>query len=183
MNDEDRSSLATDRRMAALFLLALALIVWQALRTKPLGPPPLEISTLRGEQLLPVAVPPWRPDPVLSPRPALRLAALTARAVRWPERASARAGSSDCQVFVRMSSQHWALRPASMGQVSRWLGPEAASQARETWRRLRLPVASFLDDDDGDGDLLDAGELRSGGPGAEVEAFCGDAARSAGDAR
>lgn len=161
--------------MAALFLLALALIVWQALRTKPLRPPPLEISTKRGEQLLPVAVPSWRPDPVLpSPLPS-RLTALTARALLWPGRSAARASSSECQVFVRMSSQHWVLRPASADQIARWLGTEAESQAHEPWRRLRFPVASFLDDDDGDGDPLDAGELRAGGPGAEVELFCGEA--------
>ena len=47
--------------MAALFLLALVLIVWQALSTEPAGQPAFEVATKAGERLSPVAVPSWRP--------------------------------------------------------------------------------------------------------------------------
>jgi hypothetical protein len=36
---------------------------------------------------------------------------------------------------------------------------------------LFVSLADFADDDDGDGDWLDAGELRLEGPGAQVELY------------
>ena len=47
------------RRMAALFLLALGLLVWQASRIKPLNPPPLSLAWTGGEQAFPIASPFW----------------------------------------------------------------------------------------------------------------------------
>lgn len=149
--------------MAALFLLALALILWQALRTEPVPQPDFEIATRTGERLAPVAVPSWR-QPLDPPRNLERLALLSERSLIWPGVEV----SPDCNVFVRFSSLHWVRRPASRLQVYRWLGSEP-----EPWQLRYLPAASFLDDDDADGDPLDSGELREAGPGAEVEIFCG----------
>ena len=145
--------LKMERRMAALFLLALILIAWQAMRTEPALQPAFEIATRMGEQLAPMAVPSWRPSLVPPRESEERRAFLESRSVPWPVPSAA----GECRAFVRISSQHWASRPFS-GQPG--------------WYRLVLPAASFLDDDDRDGDPLDAGELREAGPGAEVEVFC-----------
>lgn len=164
--------------MAALFLLAVALIVWQALRTEPAEQPSFEVATTEGEHLAPVAVPSWRP-PLQPPQEIpKRLAFLEERALSWPGVGEMEREPS-CRVFVRFSSQHWALRPASPTRFQRWFGREVREPGKP-WRRLYLPVESFLDDDDGDGDPLDDGELREAGPGAEVEAFCGEAAQTSG---
>lgn len=148
-----------DRRMAALFLVALGLIFWQALRTRPALQPAFEIATRAGEQLTPLAVPAWRPP--LSPPPELaaRRAFLDERALAWPGVAVGDAESRDCQAYLHASSQHWVRRPLTPAR-------------RAPWQVLMLPAAAFLDDDDGDGDRLDAGELRTEGAGAEVEVFC-----------
>jgi hypothetical protein len=174
------SPLKMERRMAMLFLLALALMVWQALRTKPVLQPDFEIATKGGEQLTPVAVPSWRPP--LAPPRALpeRFAFLSSRAALWPAAERSRDELPDCKVFVRISSQHWALRPASRPQVQRWLERPAGAAAEMPWRRLYLPVESFLNDLNGDGDSLDEGELQAAAPGAEVEVFCGEVARPPG---
>ncbi|HVR95740.1 MAG TPA: hypothetical protein VMW27_03950 [Thermoanaerobaculia bacterium] len=149
--------------MAALFLLALALITWQALRTETVLQPAFEIATKTGERLAPGAVPSWR-TPLNPPRNPERLAFLTGRSLIWPGVEA----PPDCKVFVRFSSLHWVQRPASRSQVQSWSGSEPRSA-----QLLYLPAASFLDDDDQDGDRLDSGELREAGPGAEVEIFCG----------
>jgi hypothetical protein len=155
-----------ERRMAVLFLLALALIVWQALRTEPAAAPPFEWVTKAGERISPMAVPPWKPAVELPREAGMRLAVLEERSVAWP--GSAGSLSADgCGVSVRISSQHWARRAATPSRVARWL---ASSGGREP---TFLSAADFLDDDDGDGDPLDDGELRSAGPGAEVEIACG----------
>jgi hypothetical protein len=167
-----------DRRMAALFLLALVLIVWQALSTEPAGQPAFEVATKAGERLSPVAVPSWRPPLQLPGEIPERLALLEERSLSWPG-AGETAGEPGCRVFLRVSSQHWAFRPASETRLQRWLGREAREPGKP-WQLLHLPVESFLDDDDGDGDPLDDGELLETGPGAEVEAFCGEAARTSG---
>ena len=51
--------------MAALFILALALIFWQARRTEPLPPVSFSMANEPGEQVLPLAVPSWRETPAL----------------------------------------------------------------------------------------------------------------------
>lgn len=150
--------LKMERRMAALFLLALILIAWQAMRTEPALQPAFEIATRMGEQLAPLAVPSWRPAPELPADLSARRAFLASRSVPWPLPATPAA----CRAFIRISSQHWAWRPFSR--------PGGAPVS--PWQRLVLPVAAFLDDDDGNGDPLDDGELRESGPGAEVEVFC-----------
>jgi hypothetical protein len=155
-----------ERRMAALFLLALALIVWQALRTEPVSQPAFEIATEAGERLAPVAVASWRQPLGLSPQVPERLTLLEDRSLDWPGKIEA---ESDCRVFLRLSSLHWVQRPASRSEVQRWTG----SEPREPWELRYLSAGSFLDDDDADGDPLDGGELREAGPGAEVEIFCG----------
>lgn len=142
--------------MAVLFLLAVALLAWQAPRTRPLQPPSYVSIPQRGEQVFPVAVPNWQ-APEIPAEPQDRFAFLDERAVLWPGLASA----AGCELFVRISLHHWARRPVDPGRLGldagqsfRWTGPD------------------FLDDDDGDGDPLDAGELLSTGPGAEAEVFC-----------
>jgi hypothetical protein len=171
-----------ERRMAALFLLALGLIVWQALRTKPVLPPAFEFATKTGEQISPLAVPSWREAPALPGDLSARLAFLQDHAIDWPGVVHARLREAECRVFVRISAQHWAVRPASPALLQRWLG--SREEVAVPWRLSHLAAAAFLDDDDGDGDPLDAGELTPAGPeaggGAEVEAFCGAAARTAG---
>jgi hypothetical protein len=169
-----------ERRMAALFLLALLLIAWQALRTKPVGQPPYESVMKRGEWLLPVAVPSWSPPAALPEDPRERLGFLEKRALSWPVEEELEEKDSDCKIFARFSSQHWSVRSASPARVRSWL---ERPETEGSWRRLRFPVRSFLDDDDGDGDPLDDGELREAGLGADVEVFCGEAARTDGGIR
>lgn len=144
--------------MAALFLLALVLIGWQAVRTKPLGLPPLSFGWKGGEQVFPIAAPFWV-DPVDLPEGRLeRYKVLQRHSVPWPDIA---AGGGACEGFIRTSSSVW---------VRRGLDPRLLPGTdRDT---LSYAAKDFLDDDDGDGDALDAGELISGGTGAEVELFC-----------
>lgn len=164
--------------MAVLFLLALGLIAWQALRTEPVLHPAYEIATKAGEQIAPMAVPSWRPAPDLPTETSERLTYLKDHSVAWPgaphplsPSPGGREGEGEgmglrgpCQLFLRLSAHHWATRPAP---------PDLAQSATRPWRLLHLPAQAFLDDDDGDGDPLDAGELREAGPGAEAEVFCG----------
>lgn len=158
--------------MAALFLLALALIAWQALRTEPVRFPGYEIATRGGERLLPVAVPSWLPALDLPVDVPQRLAFLEERALAWTvEEKGAQRGAAECRIFVRFSSQHWIECPASAALLDRWRGPGDGAQS--SWQQLFFSAGSLLDDDDGDGDPLDHGELRAAGPGAEAEAFCG----------
>jgi hypothetical protein len=97
-----------ERRMAALFVLALALIAWQAPKTRPLLAPPYVSALETGEQVFPVAVPPDAPSEVPTD-PTERLAFLKEHAVDGFE--SFPAGS--CEAFVRMSAHHWLRLPAS----------------------------------------------------------------------
>lgn len=158
--------------MAALFLLALGLIAWQALRTKPVQPPAFEFATKAGERVFPLAVPFWRTPGELPQDPSERLAYLIDRSLTWAA-AEEEKGAQACQVFVRVSALHWARREAPPARVARWLGVEEKSPP--SWRQAYLPAASSLDDRDGDGDPLDDGELRAAGRGAEVEIFCEEA--------
>jgi hypothetical protein len=177
--ETDPSLPRMERRMAALFLLALILIAWQALRTKPVEQPPFESATKKGERLLPTAVASWHSQPDLSEDPQERLQYLEKQALSWPGTAATE-DATECKIFVRFSSQHWSVRPASSARMRRWLEHPKTEGPR---RPLRLPVQSFLDDDDGDGDPLDDGELRWGGPGADVEVFCRKSAQTAGGLR
>lgn len=162
--------------MAALFLLALALIAWQALRTDPVRFPAYQVATRADERLLPVAVPSWLAPPdlpgeLLGDLPQ-RLAFLDDRALLWTVgEGGGEPGTAECRVFVRFSSQHWVERQVSAARLARWRQPTNGTQ--KPWQRLYFSVGSFLDDDDGDGDPVDDGELRAAGPGAEAEAFCG----------
>jgi hypothetical protein len=174
-----------ERRMAALFLLALALIAWQALRTDPVRFPGYRVATKADERLMPVAVPSWLPPPdlpgELPGELPQRLAFLDDHALLWTvgegggePRDPGDPGVAECRVFVRFSSQHWMERQVSAARLARWRQPENGENgALRPWQRLYFSAGSLLDDDDGDGDPVDDGELRAAGPGAEAEAFCG----------
>lgn len=155
------SFFSMERRMAALFLLALVLIGWQAVRTKPLALPPLSFGWKGGEQVFPIAAPFWV-DPVALPEGRLeRYKLLRQHSVPWPNIAATAAASGGCEGFIRTSSTAW---------VRRSLDPSLLPGTdRDT---LSYAANDFLDDDDGDGDALDAGELTPSGAGAEVELFC-----------
>jgi hypothetical protein len=147
-----------ERRMAALFVLALGLIAWQAPRTKPLIPPWYVTGLKPGEQVFPVAVP---PQAALIPPddPAARLTFLKRYAVDDVAPFPADA----CQGFVRMSAHHWLRVPLAAERLAP--RPEAASTV-PYHRSYRLAVNA-----DPAAPVMEA-ELLSDGPGAEVEVFC-----------
>lgn len=148
--------------MAALFLLALALIVWQGVRTKPLNPDPLSMAWNGGEQVFPITAPYWI-DPIHLPEGRLeRYQLLRDQSVPWPNIATTAEGAA-CESFIRASTTTW---------VRRGVDPRLLPGATGDRDTLSYAANDFLDDDDGDGDALDAGELISGGSGAEVEVFC-----------
>jgi hypothetical protein len=140
-----------ERRMAALFLLLMILIVWQAVRTHPLQSFPLVMVLEPGEQVFPVAVPP-EGAPRLPAAPAERLAFLEAHAVKG----FAAIPADACEGFVRISAHHWLRVP-----IARERGGQALYLAGTGWLT-----------DPGQGDPLARAELRTSGPGAEVEVFC-----------
>jgi hypothetical protein len=154
-----------ERRMAALFVLALALIVWQAPRVKPLVPPWYGSVLKPGEQVFPVAVPEWKAPEIPTDRQA-RFTFLDRHAVRWPGDLP----QADCDLFVRVSLQHWTRRPVQPALLKALRADGMAGPV--PWAAFRWTGQDFLDDDDGDGDPLDAGELHTGGPGSEAEVFC-----------
>jgi hypothetical protein len=134
-----------ERRMAALFLLLIGLIVWQAPRTKPLGLPPYVSVLGPGEQVYPIAVPAGAP--LESPAdPAARLALLRQHAVV----AGAPPPAGACEAFLRMSGHHWIRFAAPPG-------PRVRHLADPRWLA---------------GDPTASPELRPEGPGPEVEVFC-----------
>ncbi len=146
--------------MAALFVLALVLIGWQAVRIKPLNPPPFSMAWTGEEQAFPIAAPWWEAQIVLPAESAARYRVLRRRSSLWPGVPA----SGECEAFIRTSVSIWVRR----GLDPRLL-PGPFTTDRET---LRYSAQDFLDDDDGNGDTLDAGELTRSGPGAEVEVFC-----------
>jgi len=105
--------------MAALFVLALALIAWQAPRTRPLVPPWYVSVVKPGVQVFPAAVP---PDAPLRPPgdPAARLAFLKEHAVEG----FAAFPPGACEGFVRMSAHHWLRVPATRDGLSPSLAAE-----------------------------------------------------------
>jgi hypothetical protein len=145
-----------ERRMAALFVLALGLILWQAPRTRPLQPPRFVSVLEPGEQVFPVAVP---PDPPLRlpGEPAARLAFLKEHSVQGLSTFPADA----CEGFLRVSAQHWLRLPVPAASLP---GPARAGS-------YHLASAGGLDRLAA-GDWKDAGPLLPDGPGPEVEVFC-----------
>ncbi len=144
-----------ERRMATLFILALALIAWQAPRTKPLVPPWYASALQPGDEVFPVAVPPGAP---LQPPgdPAARLAFLKEHAVEG----FAVFPADACEGFVRMSAQHWLRAPVVRDR-------QATPPALNGVYRLAHLAANadpFAP--------IAAGELLPTGPGPEVEVFC-----------
>jgi hypothetical protein len=150
--------------MAALFVLALALIAWQANRIKPLYPPPLSMAWTGGEQAFPIAAPSWGDPIVLPAESSARYRILRQHSSLWP---GVSAGQT-CEAFIRTSASIWVRR----GLDPRLLPGPARMDPRMDWDTLRFSARDFLDDDDGNGDTLDAGELVRSGPGAEVRVFC-----------
>lgn len=131
--------------MAALFLLLIGLIVWQAPRTKPLALPPFVSALSAGDQAYPIAVPSDAPLEVPAD-PAARLALLRQHSVD----AIAPPPAGACEGFLRMSGHHW-LRFATTP------GPGMRHLADPRWLA---------------GDPAASPELRLDGPGPEVEVFC-----------
>lgn len=149
------SQSSIERRMAALFVLALALILWQAPRTRPLQPDPF-VSVLKpGEQVFPVAVPPDDP-PRLPGEPGERLAFLRDHAVEG----FAALPADACEGFVRVSAQHWLRVPV----------PAASLPGRDRRGVYHLAGPGGLDQLATGG--APAGTLLAAGPGPEVEVFC-----------
>jgi hypothetical protein len=139
-----------ERRMAALFLLAVGLILWQAPRTRPLHPPLFESALEPGEQVFPVAVPP--DAPLLPPaEPVARLAFLKEHAIEGFATFPANA----CQGFVRMSAHHWLRSPVL------YESPAPAPQGAYHLATGADPFAPIA-----------AAGLLPAGPGPEVEVFC-----------
>lgn len=140
--------------MAALFLVALALLVWQAPRTPPLRPDPF-VSVLKpGEQVFPVAVPPEAPPRI--PRDSgKRRAFLAEHAVDG----FAAAPADACEGFVRVSAQHWLrvpVPPVSLPTPSRQGVYHLADLRGLDRLAAGGPPAALL----------------AAGPGPEVEVFC-----------
>jgi hypothetical protein len=163
MEPQDRLS----RRMTLLFLAALILVAWQALRIPPLQPLSFERVWKNGEQVLPVAVPPGE-EPIGTPLPLSRLADLQRRSVEW---SPASRSPLDCEVFFRISRHHWSRLRVNRAKLAELLasGPDAPLASSGL---LRVSPRDLLEDRDGDGDLLDPGELRRTGEGIEAELFC-----------
>lgn len=131
--------------MAALFVVALGLIAWQAPRTRPLQVPPFTSALRPGDQVFPVAVPPEAPLQ-LPGDPAARLAFLKEHAVEG----FAAFPADACEGFVRMSAHHWLRVPVvGGGKGSHFLTHRTAT-----------------------GDPFAADALGADGPGPEVEVFC-----------
>ena len=148
--------------VGALFLLAVGILAWQAPRTRPLIAPSYETAVQRNVQVYPIAVPNWEP-PEIPAEPAARRAFLEKHAVLWPGAAP----QASCDLFVRVSLHHWTRRPVEPARLAALRQDGGSGPAV-----LRWPGPDFLDDDDGDGDPLDPGELRAAGPGAEAEVLC-----------
>ncbi|MEM7483466.1 MAG: hypothetical protein AAF481_20090 [Acidobacteriota bacterium] len=165
-----------------LFALALGAILWQAFRLTP--PEPIrQLNAWRaGEQLLPAAVPSWPEENPLLYRGDLS-ERLRSRSVLWPA-LEGNGTSEECELFIRFSLHHWVRRPLSRrdlallaGALERDpLGDFAADSPRlgeeVEVRRGSIVATDLVDDDDGDGDLLDAGELGSGPLGAATVSLC-----------
>ncbi|HSU81058.1 MAG TPA: hypothetical protein VLR69_01510 [Thermoanaerobaculia bacterium] len=140
--------------MAALFLVALALLAWQAPRTPPLRPDPF-VSVLKpGEQVFPVAVPPEAPPRI--PRDSGKRRAFLAE---HTVDGFAAVPADACEGFVRVSSQHWLRVPIPPASLP--------TPGREGSYRLADPRGL---DRLADGDPSAA--LLAAGPGPEVEVFC-----------
>lgn len=154
--------------MAVLFLLALVLIVGQAWRMKPVPVVGFTSVIDPGSLVLPVAVPSWRELPSIPESRDARRAFLEEHSIGVP----APPDPAVCQLFLRISSDHWLQRPLTPRRLreltlDRPGRPEPGGSRVWTFRPEGL-----LNDADGDGDFLDPGELTSEGPGAEAEVFC-----------
>lgn len=137
-----------ERRMAALFVLVIGLIAWQAPRTQPLGLPPYVSVLQAGDQVYPIAVP--VDEPLAPPADAAaRIALLRGHAVDL----SAAPPAGACEAFLRMSAHHWVRFAAPPGPPGR--------------AKRHLADPGWLT-----GDPRTPPELRADGPGPEVEVFC-----------
>jgi hypothetical protein len=138
-----------ERRMAALFVLALGLILWQAPRTRPLQPPRFTSALQPGEQVFPVAVPSDAPLH-LPGDPAARLAFLKEHSVNG----FAAFATDSCEGFVRMSAHHWLRAPIVRERLPAQGGVYRLAASADPF----APIA--------------AAALLPTGPGPEVEVFC-----------
>jgi len=154
--------------MAVLFVLALALVGWQAWRTKPVPAIPFTSVIDPGGLVLPVAVPSWKERPTIPTDREARRAFLEEHSVGD----TASQDASLCRLFLRVSSDHWLERAVSVRRLAELtLGRpgRAGPGGSQVWS---FRPGGLLDDADGDGDFLDPGELTPEEPGAETEVFC-----------
>ncbi len=161
--------------MAVLFVLAIGLIVWRASRVEPLSWPAYQQATRTGEQLFPIAVPADAARQTLHP-PASR-----ADLLRQISVARADDPAAACDLYARFSFSHWRRWPMSLAALAE-LGIPALSPGESA--RARITATDLVDDDDGDGRPLDAGEIHAAPEGVvlkgvEVEIYCRDAEVSA----
>jgi hypothetical protein len=154
-------------RLLALTLAVSALLGLGLARTRPTGTEPSYRAWSGGEQLLPPAVPshpiaPPLPNPLEDPQGF----------AEWilPRSLEVRGVSAEYTAWVRISTAHGELRRVDAETLEAWApgGGLAAALGTGTWIERSWPVADLLDDDDGDGDGMDAGELSPAGEGVPL---------------
>ncbi|MEM8932311.1 MAG: hypothetical protein AAGE94_14105 [Acidobacteriota bacterium] len=160
------SSSSISRRMAVLFAVALALILWRATRIEPPRRPAYQTVVREGEQLFPIGVSVLAERFVLG-HPSAHLERLRGTSVR---RHDAKPVGLDCELFVRVARNHWRLHVVSLAELDRL---DVRRPFDRDVGRYAIAPSDAIDDDDGDGRTLDPGELVGPeGPGAEVELHC-----------
>jgi hypothetical protein len=152
------------RVVAALALLVCA-ASWGRARSRPRAEPTYALAWRAGSQLAPLAVPTGAPEPLLPEGPE-RETFLDARSVLWRSPGPSRPFA----LYIAVSGQHWARLYLTRAELRALLDPQLALPALEPgdWHALEYDVDDFLDDHDGDGDPLDAGELHAAGAGLPV---------------
>jgi len=152
-------------RTLAIIALVIVSLAGGAWRATGVSPQPYDPPWASGDQLVPLSVPLMREGDFMASAPGLA-ARLQVKSVNW----GAPRLEHEYVVYVRISRQHWSRLFISSQDLE--LLTDTAQEASElrgaSPREFRFSVADLLDDDDGDGDPLDAGELLQGGSGLQV---------------